>query len=299
MPKRIIFFVLFAIGGISFGSILVRLTPAPPFASGFWRLVFAGLVLWPFALVQWQSFRNLSRRDLTLVLLAGLGLAVHFLTWMTSLFLTTVSSSTVLVNTQVLFVALGEWLFLKQRYSPLFFLSLFLALGGVFLMGGADLSFSSSTALRGDLLALAGGLAAAVYFYLGGILRDRIPLAIYGALVYSFGALFMGIALLIQQGLPGFFDYPPITWLWFVLLALVPQIIGHTLLNYLLAQVQPVFITLAVLGEPMGATLWAFLLFAEKPPGLALVGGFLILVALVIVPKRGLLKVKIEPSVVR
>ncbi len=299
MPKRIIYFVLFAIAGISFGSILVRLTPAPPFASGFWRLVFAGLVLWPFAFGQWKSFRNLSRRDLALLLLAGLGLAVHFLTWMTSLFMTTVSSSTVLVNTQVLFVALGERLFLKQQYSPLFFLSLFLALGGVFLMGGADLSFSSPTALWGDLLALAGGLAAAVYFYLGGILRDRIPLAIYGALVYSFGALFMGVALLIQQGLPGFIDYPPVAWLWFVLLALVPQIIGHTVLNYLLAQVQPVFITLAVLGEPIGATIWAFLLFAEKPPGLALVGGFLILAALVIVPKRGLLKTKSEPSVLR
>jgi drug/metabolite transporter (DMT)-like permease len=297
MPKRIIYLVLLAIGGISFGSILVRLTPAPPFASGFWRLVFASLVLWPFAFVQWKSFRNLSRRDLTLLLLAGLCLAVHFITWMTSLFMTTVSSSTVLVNTQVLFVALGERLFHKQQYSPLFFLSLFLAFGGVFLMGGADLSFSSPTALWGDLLALAGGLAAAVYFYLGGILRDRIPLAIYGALVYSFGALFMGVALLIQQGFPGFIDYPPIAWLWFVLLALVPQIIGHTVLNYLLAQVQPVFITLAVLGEPIGATVWALLLFAEKPSWLALVGGSLILTALVIVPKRGLLKIKSEPSV--
>ena len=166
-------------------------------------------------------------------------------------------------------------------------------------MAGADLSLSSSTALWGDLLALAGGLAAAIYFYLGGILRDRIPWAIYGALVYSFGAIFMGIALLIQQGLPGFFYYPPITWLWFVLLALVPQIIGHTLLNYLLAQVQPVFITLAILGEPVGATIWAFFLLAEKPQGLALVGGFLILAALVIVPKKDLLKVSIKPSVVR
>jgi drug/metabolite transporter (DMT)-like permease len=285
-----------AIAGISFGSILVRLTPAPPFASGFWRLVLAGLVLWPFALMQRQSFRNLSRRDYILILLAGLGLAIHFLTWMTSLFLTTISSSTVLVNTQVLFVALGEWLFLKQRYSPLFFISIFLALGGVFLMGGADLSFSSATALSGDLLALAGGFAAAIYFYLGGILRDRIPLTIYGALVYSFGALFIGIALFIQQGLSGFYHYPPIAWLWFGVLALVPQIIGHTLLNYLLAQVQPVFITVAVLGEPVGATIWAFLLFAEKPPGLALVGGFLILAALVIVPKKGLLKTKTDFS---
>jgi len=299
MPRHIIVFVLFAIGGISFGSILVRLTPASPFASGFWRLLLAGLALWPFALVQWQSIRNLSRRDLHLLLLAGLSLAVHFLTWMTSLFLTTVSSSTVLVNTQVLFVALGEWLFLKQRYSPLFFLSLFLALAGIFLMGGADLSLSSSVALRGDLLALAGGLAAAIYFYLGGVLRDRIPLVIYGALVYSFGALMMGIALFIQQGLPGFFGYPPIAWLWFGLLALVPQIIGHTLLNYLLAQVQPVFVTLAVLGEPIGATLWAFLLFAEKPPALALVGGFLVLAALVIVPKKGLLKGILETPVAR
>lgn len=298
MPKRITLFVLIAIAGISFGSILVRLTPAPPFASGFWRLVFAGMILWPFALGQRQSLRHLNRRDLVLMLLAGLALAVHFLTWMTSLFLTTVSSSTVLVNTQVLFVALGERLFLKQRYSPLFLISLFLALGGVFLMGGADLSFSSSTALWGDLLALAGGLAAAVYFYLGGILRDRIPVVIYGALVYSFGALFMGIALLIQQGLAGFVDYPPIAWFWFVLLAFVPQIIGHTLLNYLLSQVQPVFITLAVLGEPIGATLWAFLLFAEKPPALAFVGGFLILTALVMAPKNSLLKGKNEPSVV-
>lgn len=297
MPKRITLFVLIAIAGISFGSILVRLTPAPPFASGFWRLVFAGMILWPFALMQRQSLRHLDRRDLALMLLAGLALAVHFLTWMTSLFLTTVSSSTVLVNTQVLFVALGERLFLKQRYSLLFLISLFLALGGVFLMGGADLSFSSSTALWGDLLALAGGLAAAVYFYLGGILRDRIPVVIYGALVYSFGAFFMGIALLIQQGLAGFVDYPHIAWCWFVLLAFVPQIIGHTMLNYLLAQVQPVFITLAVLGEPIGATLWAFLLFAEKPQGLALVGGFLILAALVMVPKKNLLKGKLEPSV--
>ncbi len=284
MDRRIVLLTVIAVIGVSFGSIIIRFSDAQPLLIALWRLLIASLLLWPLALRNKnRPFLSLGKKDFLLVLFAGVALAMHFYLWITSVFLTTVANSTVLVSTQVLFVALGEWIFLRRRYSRTFFLSLSLALAGIVLIANADFRIQSGPALSGDFLALGGAVMAAAYFYLGGVLRARLPVEVYGSLVYSAAAIFLA-ALILVLGL-NFLDFSPINWLYFLLLALVPQLLGHTVLNYLLAKVRPVFITLAVLGEPVGATLWAFLFFKEAPGPLALLGGVLVVIALAIVPK--------------
>lgn len=283
MNKKIVLLTLIAVIGVSFGSIIIRFSGAQPLLIAFWRLVLASLILWPWALRKKnRPFLLLSKKDILLVLAAGVALAMHFYLWITSVFLTTVANSTVLVSTQVLFVAFGEWVFLHHKYSRTFFLSLILALGGVVLIANADFSVQSGPALSGDFLALGGAVMAAAYFYLGSVLRARLPVEVYGSVVYSASAIFLAI-LIPALGL-NFLDFSLINWFYFLLLALVPQLLGHTVLNYLLAKVRPVFITLAVLGEPVGATLWAFLFFRETPSVLAFIGGALVIIALAIAP---------------
>jgi drug/metabolite transporter (DMT)-like permease len=122
----------------------------------------------------------------------------------------------------------------------------------------------------------------------GSALRARISIALYAALCYSFAALFL-LAGILAQGIP-LWPGSSSSWLFLILLTLGPQLLGHTVLNYLLAEVRPAFLTLTILVEPVAATIWAFLIFGEVPSSWAMVGGALILLALVIIPRQSIWK---------
>ncbi|MGB9553133.1 MAG: DMT family transporter [bacterium] len=285
MGKRLIFITLVALIAVSFGSILARLSSASALVISFYRVLLAVvfLLIWAF-LTRGKVLVTISAKEAFLLFLSGLALAAHFYFWITSLKWTTVSSSTILVSTHVIFVALGEK-FISRRSFPLaFLLALALSLGGIVLIANADFRFSG-IALKGDFFALLGGLMAAIYFFSGSVLRARLPILTYGVFVYSVTAILLGTTILVFMGPKEFLNFPPLDWLWFVLLALGPQIMGHTLLNYLLAYVRPAFLTMSVLFEPVGATIWAMMIFREFPTLTALLGGILVILGLAIIPR--------------
>jgi len=281
--------IILAVFSVSFGSILARLSGDPPLVISFWRVALASLLLWPYVLGRERgALLAMPAREIGLAALSGLALALHFAAWISSLFLTTVSNATVLGSTYVIFTALAERVHLRRAFPWTFNLAILLSLAGMFLIANADFRLHAGPALLGDLLALAGGAMAALYFLVGSALRARISIAVYASLSYSFAALFL-LAAIIFQGTP-LWPGSASSWLFLVLLTLGPQLLGHTVLNYLLAEVRPAFLTLTILVEPVAATLWAFLIFGEVPSLWAFAGGALILLALAITPRQSIWK---------
>ena len=224
-----------------------------------------------------------------LALVSGIFLAIHFATWISSLEYTTVASSVVLVTTTPLWVALMAPLLLRERLHPVVFAGIFLAMLGSAIVGLADTCTIQGTSLAcppladfvrgkaffGDLLALAGALAAAGYIIIGRRLRARLSLVGYIFVVYGFAALAL-LAYLPLTGLP-LFGYPPQAYLFFLLLGLVPQLIGHSSFNWALGYLPAAIVSITLLGEPVGATILALLILQETPTPLKLAGAVLIL----------------------
>jgi drug/metabolite transporter (DMT)-like permease len=270
--------ILLGIVAVSFGSILVRLADAPALVISAYRLTLASLILAPFA--WWQvrdELRQLGRRDFQLAVLSGVFLAAHFATWISSLSYTSVASSVALVDTHPLFVAIFSYLLLGERASSRTLLGILVAAGGGAVLGYGDLG-TGQQELLGDFLALVGAAMAAVYFLIGRNLRRKVSLLAYIFVTYSSAALILILLCLVAR-LP-FTGYSQGTYAALLLLALVPQILGHSSFNWALRYLSATFVSVTVLGEPIGATLLAILILSEVPPPIRVAGVALILVGI-------------------
>ncbi|MBN1485729.1 MAG: DMT family transporter [Chloroflexia bacterium] len=245
------------------------------------RLLAATLILTPIALLRGapEELRGLSRRQWCLLIFSGIALALHFGTWISSLALTTVASSVILVATYPFFVGLASHFLLKERLSRLTAGGIALSIAGSVVIGYGDLGLEGPQ-LLGDLLALIGAATAAAYFLVGRRLRQRLSVLSYIWPVYAVAAAVLSpVALLLGEPLTG---YSLPTWIYILLLALGPQLLGHSSLNYALEQLSAVFVTVVALGEPLGSAVLAFLLLGEAPPHVTLLGGALILAGIVL-----------------
>ena len=270
----------------STASTFIRLAQAElhSLAVAAWRLTFASVLLAPFALA-WRraELRSFSRREWGLALASGALLAVHFATWIASLALTSVVASVVLVAMAPLFVGIIAHVLLHEPLTRPTILGLALALIGSAVIGVGDLN-AGAHRLQGDLLALIGALTVAGYFLIGRALRVRLSLLGYVFPVYATAAVvLMAVAVIARAPLTG---YRPVMWLWLLLLALFPQVIGHSSLNWSLRHLPVTYVSLAVLAEPIGSALLAWLVLAESPGLPAIIGGLLILCGLLIAGRR-------------
>lgn len=274
MSRRHLAALVLGVVAVSFASILIRWARAPALSVAFYRNAMAAAVLLPLALARHRDeIRGLSRRQWAAALFAGTLLAVHFALWVPSLSYTTVAASTVLVTTQPVWVALIERA-MGQRVSRVAMVGISLSLVGAAAISGGDLGLSRRAAF-GDVLALLGAVAGAGYFVSGRNLRQRLSLLTYAGIAYSTCAVVLAVVMLVS-GRP-FAGFEPRVWGLFALMALVPQILGHTVFNYLLAHVETGVVAIAVTGEPVGSTLLALLFFQEVPRWTAFPGGALIL----------------------
>lgn len=260
----------------------------PSLAIAAYRLLFASALLWPVTLWHHRpALRAVAPRDWAKVGVAGFFLGLHFATWIASLSFTSVASAVVLVDTAPLFVALLAGLFLRERLGGWMWVGLAVALGGGVLIAvsdaGADFSLTG-TALQGDLLALLGAAAVAVYMVVGRAVQARLPFLVYITLVYTGATLTLWGAFFLF-GVP-LVTYAPPAYLWLGLLALVPQLIGHSAYNYALKYLPSTYVSLTVLAEPVGSIALAMLFLQEFPAPLTLVGAGLILVGLVAATRR-------------
>jgi drug/metabolite transporter (DMT)-like permease len=267
------------IAAVSSSAILItyaRQEGIPAITIAALRLTLASLVLAPMALVRSRGeWGRLARRDLLLALASGLLLGIHFAFWISSLDYTSVMSSIVLVSTNPFFVALASVLVLRESIRRGTVLGIVIAAVGCGLVGLIDMRQSGAESLQGDALALGGAAAVSGYLLIGRRLRRRLSLVGYIGLVYTTAAvLLLGMTVLMGAPLTG---YSPQGYALIVLLALGPQLIGHSAYNWALKYVSATFVTITVLAEPIGATLLAIPLLAQVPSPLKLFGGALIL----------------------
>jgi drug/metabolite transporter (DMT)-like permease len=261
-----------AIVSISFAATLIRLAAAPAIVIAGYRMLFSTIVLLPFLLSSrgaMSELRGLGKGEIALLALSGLFLSIHFISWIASIFLTGVASSIVLVTMTPLFVALFSIIVMRERVPILFWIGFALAAVGAFVIGGGDFS-GGGMRLRGDLLALLGALAAGGYFIVGSRLRKRLSLLAYVFPVY----LIFAASVLWSVPLTG---YRAEMYIYALLLAVVCQIMGHTLFNWALKHVKATFVTFGVLGEPVGASVIAYIVLGEIPLSREIAGGVFIL----------------------
>lgn len=242
------------------------------------RLTIAALVLLPFAVTRChEEYRALTRRELGLMGISGIFLGAHFVTWIFSLEFTSVVSSVVLVTLSPLFVALGSAVVLRERLTARVLLGMSVAIAGGIVIGLADApnASSGSNPLLGNALALAGAVCIAPYLIIGRILRQRLSLLGYVAMVYGAAALTLLLAV-FMSGTP-LSGFDPIAYAWIALLALAPQLIGHTSFNWSVRRLPAVYATIPVLGEPIGSSVLAILLLGEVIRPLTVIGAVLTL----------------------
>jgi drug/metabolite transporter (DMT)-like permease len=288
--SRLIIVLACGIFAVSTASILIRFSldaGVPALVVAAYRLTFATLILTPIVLRRRRAeLRRLTRRDWGWAALSGVFLALHFATWVSSLDYTTVTSSVVLVTTGPIWVALASWLIFHEKLTAAIVIGLIVAVCGGILVGLSDsagVGFSG-TQLWGDFLALAGAWFVAGYLLIGRQLRHQMSLLTYIYIVYGMAAVIL-IGLAAVSGasftrLPDGELYPAIAFVWLLLLAILPQLVGHSSYNYALRFLPPTYVAIVALAEPIGASLLAFVVLREVPPPLTIAGAIVILIGI-------------------
>ncbi|MBT3358966.1 MAG: DMT family transporter [Rhodospirillales bacterium] len=268
--------LLMALFAVSHGSIFVRMADAHPFVIAAFRVGIAASVVVPLALaLRWRELSALSRRTVLYSIGAGCFLAVHFVTWITSLQHTSIANSTVLVTLSPVWIAIVMTIVTRRRPPGQVIASV-----GLSVAGGAIIGYGSAGAdtgsLFGDGLALLGGMCAAGYLMLGRLARrDGVSLLSYLALCYGVSAaLLWALVLVMDLPITGLSET---TYAALIAMALISQVIGHGGYNWSLKIFNPGFIAVCLLGEPILASTFGLLYFGEAIPLATLIGAPVIL----------------------
>lgn len=275
-----------AVASISTAATLIRLATATPLAIAFWRLAFATAILAPAAALVpgvREELAELTARDAAALAGVGAVLAVHFAAWIASLELTSVAASVVLVTAHPIFVGLASAWLLDEGLGSTGWAGVALALLGAAVIAVTDRSLAGHR-LVGDLLALVGAVAAGTYLLAGRRWRKQLSLLAYVVPVYAASTATLG-AWTVLAGDP-VLGWPVTDYVLFLALAIVPMILGHTVLNWSLEHVTAPVVATAILGEPVGATLIAWAVLAEVPPVGTIAGGAAVLAGIGIVAWR-------------
>ncbi len=294
-PPRSAQYLVLTLGifAISAGSILIRLAQdeaVPSLVIALWRLLLSTLILLPFTIAgRRDELVGMGGRKWQLAALSGLLLGIHFATWTSSLAFTSITNSTVLVATAPLWVGLASPFFLHEPLNRglkvgigLAILgTLIVSLGGAISLDGGGLAINvspsgqGSNPLLGNALALVGGITVAGYMIIGRRLRPHLSLLSYTFVVYGMAA----VTLLLFNLIAGeaIIGYGWTAFLLFLVMALLPQLTGHSSFNWALSFLPAAFVSLAAISEPVGATLLAMLIFREFPGPAVILGSVFIL----------------------
>ena len=293
--------ILFGILAVSTASIFIKFVQQEKVASlviAAYRLGIAAIVLSPIALYNYRNeIKKLSAKDLRFSLLSGFFLAIHFATWIQSLEYTSVASSVVLVTTTPLWVALFSPFTLNEKITKMISMGLVFSLLGTIVVGLSDIcdfqnrlvcppfnQFFQGQALWGDFLALVGAWTAAGYVMIGRRIRPRFSLVPYIFLVYGMAAVLL-VLFVLGSGVQ-YRGFSGQTYIWLVLLALIPQLMGHSTFNWALGYLPAALVSVSLLGEPIGSTILAYIFLAEAPGIIKVFGAILIFAGIVIASRK-------------
>jgi drug/metabolite transporter (DMT)-like permease len=240
------------------------------------RLTIAAIILLP----AWKRLRETQLTPLTLLysVAAGVFLALHFATWITSLSYTSIAASTTLVTTSPVWVTFLSWLCFGEKPTRLTVLGIGVALVGAMAIGLADTGAvsQSSNPLLGDLLALVGSWSISLYFLFGREAQRRgLGIGAYAAVAYSVAAVvLLPLPLAFKSSYAG---YPNAVYVYILLMALFPQLVGHTSFNWAVRWISPTLVALATLFESVGSSILGYFVFGELPGTMVMIGAAVLL----------------------
>jgi drug/metabolite transporter (DMT)-like permease len=265
---------------VSTSAIFVKLTSAPAPVIAFYRLFFSTVIILPlFLMKNLGEIKTMSKKDWLFSTIAGVFLAFHFILWFESLNYTSVASSVVLVTLQPLFAFIGTYLFFKEKVSKIAMFSGIIAIIGSVIISWGDFQISG-LALLGDMLALAACAMVTAYLLFGQGIRKRHSLTLYTFIVYGISSItLLMYCLLLRYPLA---PYPMADWYYFLLLALVPTLLGHSLFNWSLKWVSTNTISVMILFEPVGAIILAYYFLGEKVILTQVIGGAVIMLGIIL-----------------
>ncbi len=290
---RVLLILACGVISFTFAPILVRwANDAPGLAIAAWRNLIAVALLVPFAVAGiWDEVRAFDWKDTGLIGAAGLFLGLHFITWIESLYHTTVASASVLVTTSPIFLAALGFFVLGERLSWKTLGGVGVAVSGAVVIGwgdaGTNAPLGGDGALWGNGLALSASLLVSVYLLIGRVVRQNVSWLAYVFPLYTVSALTTLVAAW-GAGTP-LFGYDLAFYGLCAAMAVGPQIIGHGAFNYGVQFLPATLVGMLALLEPVGASALAFLFFSEVPALLAVAGMLIVLggVSLVIWSRRG------------
>jgi drug/metabolite transporter (DMT)-like permease len=274
----------FGVCAVSTAPILIKLTQAPALAIAAYRLGFAVALLYPaFYARRLRAHTPYTLSDLILSISAGLFLALHFATWISSLSFTSVASSIVLVSTTPIFAALIAHFFTRDSVSVHLWLAVAITFIGSVIIAWEDLRHAHTNFL-GDMLALAGAVTGAGYLLVGRrARRSRDLLSYIFPLYFAAGTLLLISCLITGIPLGG---YPSSAWLYLFLLALVPTVLGHSSINWSLKYFQPAVVGVFLLAEPIISIILAYFILSETPTGVKILGCAVVICGIALGIKR-------------
>lgn len=267
--------ILIAVVAVSFSAILIRWSDSHPFVIAAYRMGITSLILLPLVLAKYLSeIRKIKRNELLFMIAIGMILALHFGSWITSLEETSVASSVILVTSHPLFVAIVSHYIFREKLQTIGYIGIIIAFAGIIILTIGDYGLGGSN-LRGDVLALIGSIAAGIYILGGRKSRRSVSLVPYVFIVYSICTLCL-LAACVAVSAP-LYPLPLSEYELFILMAIIPTILGHTFYNYALKYVKAQVISVSLLGEPIGSSILAYILLSEAAPRFTIIGGALIL----------------------
>lgn len=270
-----------AVTAVSASAVMVKLALQQgmgPLAIAFFRLAAAAVIMLPAMLLMKQNrayIRRMKPRQWLLLVVSGVFLALHFITWMMSLERTSTFSSVVLVCLEPFFVLLGGFILFKEKFAVKSLFGAGLALAGAVIIGLVGMQQSRGSSLSGDLLALSSAVFVAGYVLTTREARREMPLMVYASLTYTVCTVILGGVMLLTR--TPFTGYSGGAFLQCLLLGIVCTVIGHTLFNWCLGHTKSAMVSITILGEPIGAAVWAWFLLGELPVSGVLFGGAVVL----------------------
>ncbi len=276
IEKNPIIMIVVGVLGISLSSIFVKFSTAPSAVTAAYRLMWTVLILTPVVFSKKDTrkeLKRLSKKSVFLSIVSGVFLAIHFVLWFESLNHTSVASSTTIVCTEVIWVALGYLFVLKGKLGVKPVIAILITLFGSVLIAYSD--SGGETGLYGDILALLAAVAVAVYTLIGGVVREKVSTTVYTYIVYVSCMVVLLVACIVQgHNIFGFGLSAPVVGL---LLSLFSTILGHSIFSWCLKYFSPSFVSASKLCEPVVSALFAAFIFAEIPTFLQIAGAMLVL----------------------
>ena len=291
MNKKPYIALFISIISVSSAAVLITLSSAEPLSIAFYRLLFTSLLVLPFVIFfkkTREEIKKLPRKTLFIMIGIGLILTAHFAFWITSLRYTSVASSVILVTAHPILVGPASHFFFKEKLSKINSIGIIISVTGVIILvlGNRQPGIETLDTLQGNILAILGGAMAGLYILGGRKIRKTVSVASYAFIVYSISAVALFVLCIIFNS--ELINISLTDFQIFIVMAVTAGLLGHTLYNWTLKHVRASIASVALLGEPIGSTVWAMLIpaIAQIPSKYTVFGGAIILIGIYLTARK-------------